>query len=841
MDEVNNLVKTTVDSLRPGRMWYTDAHLIVDPPKTLLHKASTYFKDFLRPREHPLLVGARWIAARARNTTSALGENGEGLGWAAPAWAGVRVGLRAIWWCASHWLFIGVATCAAGGTLAWWWRTRRLRCITVSGLGPVDHWYAMRRRFEVGVARVRDGLPSSVEGSHRRIAAERRGLEDLCNQWFAEHGLRFRDVGGSRTRGASVRGLRHACNPIIDGADILREAKTPVPSSHRCTGMGEDCTWKDAFPAALLVHSDYYMSQDSLCDIVRGPTFIITHRFVGDEGLLHGELKWQKRGDKIKAQTEDGTPYSHHYNLWQTEGVCVGRRGAFVYCRLGTTGATDLIWAYPADGVYRSDDPNALERSCDWPKIRLNNNRYAIVNSQEFSIWTRDKDQLVMRGDREVLSRVELRLGGAARGPEWLGTMAAYVQARCQASEIAIADPINMVELCATLCERYATTIYSRWNRQWSPAQMGWGTRALLAWDRAWRAINIILRLPIPVRSLTTWGGRRIAPWVYNNLTLACYVMEVRRDDDMDISNTRPDNRFFREQRETDDAPPDDGQHDGASSLPRQHRGERDDEGPGGESEPTPVVDDDAAPQTDRQHAGQSPQPPSDERELGEDVRDDGVDVPTGDAVRRCATAGHSASDTQHLVVLSGLHASTNGGVCVVLDTQRNEIQSDVLDQPFVLPSDSAGPLLEQADQLVAFMQGLKQDDPHAATEKLHSWIQARTRRAACDTAAPVGGGVAKKRRNGVVSKLRRTTCVGYLGKKVSCKPKRATARGTAARPAHGNPAAGRASEEFREAGNNTQLHRPAEHQPQDGRIPGGDGALRVANRTRSDEVPVFD
>nr|WPV74312.1 MAG: VP1 protein [Drosophila Midmar tombus-like virus] len=838
----NDTTKSLVEVLKPGQRWYTDAREVLHPPPTLLHQWWGRLVDLLRPRPHPLVAGARWAIQSCRRDGDHPGvEAGRSVGWASACWKYSCAALRATRWFLFRWTFVGLVGAGAVGCAMWWWRTRRLRCVRVTGLGAQREWYGMRNYFERGIARVQTALPTAVEGSHRRIAAERRGLEDLCNQWFAKNGLRYRDVGGSRTRGTEHRGLRHLCCPIIDGSDILREAKAPRKSGHHCSRLGQDCAWKDAFPGALLVHSDYYMDQDDLCDIIRGPSFIISHMFVGHEGLLHGEMKWALQGRSIVATTVDGTPYRHYYNEWQNEGVCVGKRGAFVYCLLGRTEATAVYWAYPMDGEYRSDDPNALTRSCDWPKIRLNNGRYALVTVETFQIWTNDDRHLVMSGSREILSKVELRLGGATRGPEWIATMAAYLQSRCQAAEVEITDAANLVELCAELCERYAITIYSRWNRQWSPAQMGCGTRLLLAWDRIWRYLGIMFRLPIPVSGLTRWGGRKLAPWVYRNITLACYVQDVQPDPGLDTSNSRPNARPFREQRPGDDATPDDRERGGTRSVLGEHHSERDDESAWSEVFASAMDDHDEKTSNHSVNAEHQPSTPSNCHEPPEDVQPDEVDVHSHGGAHPELPEECGSDPTQYLKVLWSGGPQSDGSASVLLDTRSWTIESNILDAPFPVPSDYGRSLVESHQELVSFMQRIRRETPAVAKAKLHSWLKTVGYRATGHTPAGTDGGMAQKRGDGVVPTARGTPRVGGLGKKVSRKAARATASGKAAGEAARNSTGGCNCKELREEGNNTQLHRSAKHQSSDRRVSRSDGPVRVSDRTRGRGVSLPD
>jgi len=207
-------------------------------------------------------------------------------------------------------------------------------------------------------------------GSHEVLAHQRRVCESWCLDVLGDYYTRVRDVGGSRNRHAEFTG-KHVCNPIYNNADVFRELKGNN-LFESCNLPGECCPLRHEIPAAIISHADYYMSPRQLTQIITGPTFIINHSFdksdlgewMDEDGNTHYEAHVEKINGHVTMQPEGGTPYVHHaYNNWLEEGTCVSEFGAFVYVKVGTYLDTQVIYCIPADGVYRMDDINNLQRS----------------------------------------------------------------------------------------------------------------------------------------------------------------------------------------------------------------------------------------------------------------------------------------------------------------------------------------------------------------------------------------------------------------------------------------------------------------------------------------------
>lgn len=213
-----------------------------------------------------------------------------------------------------------------------------------------------------------DAYPRYVEGEHRRLAYQRKFVEKFAVEQLLDKFERFRDIGGSRTRWCEYAGRKHLCAFSMDAMDILRDEKSSG-YFESCDSPGQNCPVRKDILAAILTHSDYYITPEELSEIITGPTFIINHDFENDRNLgayMYTEVVGKKVVEKYKYECvanvgaglvhmlpQGGTPYGPHpYNKWQSEGAIVGQNGACVYVRIGKYKDTCLYYAYPSCGEY---------------------------------------------------------------------------------------------------------------------------------------------------------------------------------------------------------------------------------------------------------------------------------------------------------------------------------------------------------------------------------------------------------------------------------------------------------------------------------------------------------
>jgi len=201
---------------------------------------------------------------------------------------------------------------------------------------------------------------------HRHIASQRNEVEKWAVRKITEVFPTYRDIGGTRKRGPRSK---HLCIPDHWPEDKRRNIENNYDNF--CTNQGQNCKLRDTIAAALLTHSDYYNDQEALCKMIMGPTFIITHLFHGDSGIMVGsgteddpEVTWHKEGGIVHFQPKGSAGYTHPHNLWQDEGECISSGGAFWYTKIGTWHDTTILYAEPLPGRHDIND-NRLIRSTD--------------------------------------------------------------------------------------------------------------------------------------------------------------------------------------------------------------------------------------------------------------------------------------------------------------------------------------------------------------------------------------------------------------------------------------------------------------------------------------------
>jgi len=217
----------------------------------------------------------------------------------------------------------------------------------------------------------------ALPGQHVRLAAWRRILEKEVANIFREKHMRFRDVGGARARFPEDADIKHICSAQNDNDDIIRQDKAH-PTFDNCFRKGQDCpylTGHERITGALLSHVDYHVTPEQLSRIINGPTFIITHGFGAagssggfgeirhEDGSVSHEAEWVNNAGRITMTTFDGTPYSHGYNKWETEGTIIGSRSAASYVTLMDYKDCKVIFAYPSCGQYDRTNPRVLQRA----------------------------------------------------------------------------------------------------------------------------------------------------------------------------------------------------------------------------------------------------------------------------------------------------------------------------------------------------------------------------------------------------------------------------------------------------------------------------------------------
>lgn len=270
-------------------------------------------------------------------------------------------------------VFTGTLVLGTSAYCVWQWYLKRFACITlIHAERQMISQNLLKSYFETHLQDIEDQLGPTFKNRYMRIFSERRILEDLIYEIFAQLGLRFRDVGGSQIRPRAHNHLKHLCEPPTQGSNGVYTKREGIRKERQtflsCNSFSH-CPYKEAFPGLLLSYSDYYMDQDELASLVKFHSFIVTQRFDSKAGSFHGEQNWRKVGDRIELVLPDGQMHSHYWNEWQSDGIVVGKNGAFKYVLVYSGPTSNVYYAYPHPGTYNGADPKCLRRSTELKQV----------------------------------------------------------------------------------------------------------------------------------------------------------------------------------------------------------------------------------------------------------------------------------------------------------------------------------------------------------------------------------------------------------------------------------------------------------------------------------------
>ncbi|APG76279.1 hypothetical protein 1 [Hubei tombus-like virus 42] len=726
---------------------------------------------------------------------------------------------------ALHYTLLGAAVTAI---IIWFIKTRKCRIIKVRNHNQMADIRRIKEQFATKIKRLTP--PEFEQGKHVICAWERKTTEQIINEWFHDQGIKFRDIGGSRVRGSNYATSRHICNPTLDSSDILRRAKQPTTIFSECTCLGQHCPYKNEYPGAMFIHSDYYLDANALTDCVRSHTFVVTHRFTGDEGTFFNEAQWVKHGTKITMTTPDGTKYNHPYNLWENEGCIVGSSNACIYAKVGSTETSDIYYLFPADGTYLKDDRLALKRSTELAEP-LHPSGYVIIKSDQFFIYD-DHDNLMIKGPVDIISRMKLRLGLAARTSNFNSVFFSYLQARCQAEEIGITDPLRLTEFALRETEQFALTIAPRWSRQWDPANMTLCTGLKL---RLHRMYNTIIRATFDLlptcRLRCIFAHRILAPWAYREITLPGYIMEVRPQH-TDVRGLRPSGQPFPDDGTDNDAEPDNSESVRADSVSGEFDSQSGNESDGYQTATSsrshvrneaPIVDTDASTTSTPGQSGRT----------ASLLPTDGMDSETSRQIRPI-TRQDSADFEKSLIIFSGPSSSTSLPPTVVLDPNRNTVSSALYDDPILLTAEQFRSLCQSKDAVLKAHFSTKR-----TREQIYHQLVQEARRAKRHPSETAGGGISEDPGNGVVPTPSRTTTVRPVGQEIPKMAPQTTRDSQNESGQSRDNVQRRPSSELHKARDHPQVHRPKKHQSTHRRVSGHSRSLHQRHRETRSSRPI--
>lgn len=558
-----NFASQVASHLSPGKAWYRDLRNIVEPPETVFHGFANRVGDWIQPLEHPLVE----ITRKGIGAASGLANKSAQTLPTAVTGALVQ-GKTAVVTCWRTGVIYACSAVAIGCYVYWVVRTRHLVVVEVSNASEMADISVLKDHFRAVCNKVEDDLPAPIPGQHVSVAAERRALEYACYKWFSDNQVRFRDVGGSRTRGEDFRSLKHICNPCLDSSDVLRQAKKPVTCFSNCSVEGQHCPQRTNFPGAIFVHSDYHMTPTDIAECVLSHSFIITHKFVGDKGIIYNEMSWEKKGITIEASTPDGTHYKHGYNLWANEGCVVGIRAACQYVRLAGTAHTDIIYLFPARGSYSNQDPQALRRAS--PDVKLMRGAYCVYRGDSFALYN-SANEVISTGPKSFIEGVALKLGSAVRDDKYLATMQNYVKSQASAEQISFTDAAVFMDLLMEAAEKYAVEFTLLWNHRWDPLNASIFTRIILGMRRGYRRAVAVFLAPVPIS--VAMRTRPLNPWLFRDMVVPGYI-KLTNPRRANTNNLSPGHRLFRDHQQDAYPAPDHSQHSGTDRMRREYDNE---------------------------------------------------------------------------------------------------------------------------------------------------------------------------------------------------------------------------------------------------------------------------
>ncbi|AGW51772.1 hypothetical protein AACVs1_gp2 [Anopheline-associated C virus] len=834
-------IKKIIEHLDPKNETFYSIEQAFDPSPIWV-RATRWFRVRFSPEPNLLVRGIKTAAnslvggiPRVRN--GAVNGAGHAKTVARAAWDTAKYHSTVL-------VISAVGTCAAIYAATWIWRSRRVLFVQVINDGTMLPIPTLKDHFATRLSKRPEDYGPTLPGLHLRIAAERRRAEQAVFEVFDDIKLRFRDVGGSLSRGKDYVQLKHVCNPVLDSADILRRAKADECPFDTCKGVGQKCPQRAAFPGALLCHSDYYMDQEDLVACVRSHTFVINHRYTADSKVNHlGEMEVAVEGPYVKGGTSDGTRYSHAYNLWQAEGSVVGKEGAFVYTRVWTGPSMDIYYAYPAPGTYRKDDPQALKRSTDINMVKLTTGHFAHITDHQVSVRTTD-GTLVMAFPRTELEKTVLKCGGAIRDSKYISTVTSYVTAKLTAGDHNIASAADLTEIALAACETYALDIYSRHTRNYDPADLGTFKRLWLGFQdsthrgRLWVTSaythDYVFRHPLSA----------LTPWLFRRVEMPGYVRHFTNTR-VNLKSLNPDPRPFRDGVGPHHAKPDNAQHDGTDSVRGKPSDQRGHQSAKTLPAAVPILDKDA--EADALGSDAWVDASAEPEQSDEDVQKDGLENSGGDGGIAVGGGGGHSPDLG--TTLENIRPTVTGtvrepNIVLAINGQGHvrAVYLPALDDPVNIDPDDVRHVTKQDIQDASDrLWNAAANGREAAITVLQNIIRYK-RESQGHSSKASGARILPNLRNGMVERRARTVTIQSVDKTVSSVEEGHSRKGTQRGDGHGRRAettwTGR---QLPQKGGYERVWRPSQHKSQNRRIPMRHGTSRGRYRESSPPSSISD
>nr|WPR18167.1 MAG: methyltransferase [Chemarfal virus 151] len=366
-----------------------------------------------------------------------------------------------------------LCVCFVGSALVVFYVARRGRVVVINNNGAVSI-VDIKKHFKPDCPK-----PTNLVG-HSWLASQRREAENMCITWILGQTKQFRDVGGSRSRWAELGKQKHICCPNYSNDDILRDLKSPEIFDN-CRGYGQDCPSRKKIPFAILSHVDYHMSQDELVRTITGPTFVINHNFSArpvtlatiDAAACKSEARLTYHGSQLRMTTSDGTTFEHSYHPWANEGSVVTNSGAFIYAKVCEFADTQVLFCYPAAGVYKRTDVNAMPKPHDSALPMING--YSVSRELGDETYTFHKSTHTFTVPASIVEHCAIQLAFSARDEKYAQSLTSFTASQMKTHSASLSNVDEVVRLVAYLADmKSVTTAYVATCIQGHPVDFRW-------------------------------------------------------------------------------------------------------------------------------------------------------------------------------------------------------------------------------------------------------------------------------------------------------------------------------------------------------------------------------
>nr|WPR18143.1 MAG: methyltransferase [Crogonang virus 34] len=218
-----------------------------------------------------------------------------------------------------------------------------------------------------------------------------------------------------------------------------------------CDVAAYDCPQKSALPFTIINCSDHAFTQTELCDIVTGPTLIISPHANG------GGCVVRRVNDRISLLVGNGHSVDGHLHPWSKAGVVMGLRMAFEYRTIFTNEFVHVVFCVPAHGVYSRDSAEVMPqpKPTQLPVI----DGYSITQSATDYVLSDGLDEFKIAIG--FIEQVSMSLSPITRDEKYAQTAVSYVTAQAKAYDLSMQKLSVMTRLVCYFADLHALNCVS--------------------------------------------------------------------------------------------------------------------------------------------------------------------------------------------------------------------------------------------------------------------------------------------------------------------------------------------------------------------------------------------